>query len=70
MDLTPELISGSFVLMIVIYVIAFAFQIYVLYFNWKQSKVNNQMVELIAEVKAIREEIKSSSRKNSPAKKK
>ncbi|MBN1175353.1 hypothetical protein JXA48_01795 [Candidatus Woesearchaeota archaeon] len=63
MALTPELIQGSFVLMVIIYVVAFAFQIYVLYLNWKQSKVNDQMAELISEVKAIRKELNKSSSK-------
>lgn len=61
--LTPELLSGSIIIMVIIYVIAFAFQIYVLYLNWKQSKVNNQMKELIAEVKAIHKILDAKTKK-------
>ena len=31
--------------------------IYVLYLNWKQSKVSDQMQELISEVKKIRKQL-------------
>lgn len=64
MAITPEIIQGSLVLMVIIYVLAFAFQVYVLYLNWKQSKVNDQMTELLSEVKAIRKQLdKFSSKK-------
>lgn len=63
MVLSPELIKGSFVLMIIIYVVAFVFQVYVLYLNWKQSKVNDQMAELINEVKLIRKELNNKNKK-------
>lgn len=55
MELTPELLGNSFVLVLITYGIAFAFQIYMMYLNIKQSKVNNQMAELIKEVKEIKE---------------
>ncbi len=58
MELTPELLGNSFVLVLITYGIAFAFQIYMMYLNVKQSKVNNQMEELIKEVKEIKEIIK------------
>lgn len=54
MDLTPEALSNSIVIMIIAYFIAFAFQVYMLYLNWKQSNVNNQMHELIEEVRSIK----------------
>jgi len=59
MNLSPEVLQGSIVVMVIIYVVAFAFQLYVLYLNWKQSKVNDQMSELISEVKLIRKELLS-----------
>ena len=43
------------VFMLIAYVIAFAFQLYMLYLNWKQSQVKETTTELIAEVKKIRE---------------
>ena len=58
MELTPEILGNSFVLVLITYGIAFAFQIYMMYLNVKQSKVNNQMEELIKEVKEIKEIIK------------
>lgn len=67
MELTPGLVGSSLVVMVVIYIIAFAFQVYVLYLNWKQSKVNDQMSELILEVKAIKSEL---SKMNKPSSKK
>ena len=54
MQITPELISNSFIGILVTYVILFIFNVYVLYLNWKQSKVNDQMAEMLKEVKAIR----------------
>ncbi|MBT3720271.1 hypothetical protein HN789_04770 [archaeon] len=58
MELTPELLGNSFVIMLITYMIAFGFQIFMMYLNWKQSRVNNQMDELINEVKEIKKEIK------------
>jgi hypothetical protein len=57
MELTPEIVGNSFVLVIVTYIIAFGFQIYMMYLNWKQSQVNNQMSELLEEVKHIRKKL-------------
>lgn len=54
MDLNPETLGNSILIMLITYFIAFAFQIYMMYLNWKQSKVNNQMAELLSEVKNIR----------------
>lgn len=58
MELTPELLGNSFVIVLISYAIAFAFQLYMMYLNFKQSKVNNQMDELIKEVKEIKKELK------------
>jgi hypothetical protein len=54
MDLTPELLGNSYVILLITYAIAFAIQLYMMYLNWKQSKVNNQMKELIEEVRQIK----------------
>ena len=50
-DLTQELAGMSLVIMLVIYIVAFAFQLYMLYLNWKQSKVKETTTELLAETK-------------------
>ncbi len=50
-------LEGSIIFMIIGYMIALIFQLYMLYLNWKQSRVNNQMGDLIAEVKKIRKEL-------------
>jgi cell division protein FtsL len=57
MALTEGLLTGSIYVAIIGYVIALVFQIYMLYLNYKQSKVNNQMGELLEEVKKIRKDI-------------
>ncbi len=57
-ELTPDLIGGSFIAVMITYAIAFAFQLYMMYLNWKQSKVQNQMAELIKEVKDIKKLLK------------
>ena len=54
MALTPEFIGNSFVVVLVSYIILFAFQLYMMYLNWKQSRVNNQMDDLIKEVREIK----------------
>jgi hypothetical protein len=54
MELTPDTLGNSFVVLMISYGIAFAFQMFMTYLNWKQSKVNNQMDELINEVKEIK----------------
>ena len=57
MAIDINFLEGSIIFMIIGYVLALVFQLYMLYLNWKQSRVNNQMGELLAEVKAIRKEI-------------
>jgi len=57
MALTEGLLTGSIYVAITGYVIALVFQLYMLYLNYKQSKVNNQMGELLEEVKKIRKDI-------------
>lgn len=52
--LTPELLGNSLIVVALSYILVVAFQIYVLYLNWKQSKVRDDMIELIEEVKKIR----------------
>lgn len=58
MELTPELLGGSFIVVLVTYLIAFAFQLFMMYLNWKQSRVNNQMDQLIKEVEEIKKILK------------
>ena len=58
-DITPELLGNSFVAILITYVVAFAFQVYMLYLNWKQSKVQNSMQSLLEEVKEIKQILKS-----------
>ncbi len=55
MQLTPDFLGGSLILILITYFIAFAFQLYMAYLNWKQSRVNNQMDDLLKEVRSIRE---------------
>ncbi len=57
-DLTPQLLSNSLVASLVLMVIAFIIQAYVIYLNWKQSRVNDQMAELISVNKEIRDLLK------------
>ena len=54
-ELTPELAGISLVVTLSTYFIAFALQVYMLYLNWKQSKVKEITTELVNEVKAIRQ---------------
>jgi membrane protein insertase Oxa1/YidC/SpoIIIJ len=58
LPVTEQLLSGSLVFTVIMLLISFAFQIYVLFLNYKQSKVNNQMTELISEVKKINKQLK------------
>lgn len=62
MELTPEVLGNSFMLTFIVFLISFGFQIYMMYLNIKQSKVNNQMADLITEVREIKEMI--SKKKN------
>lgn len=45
--LTPELAGQGLIASFGAILVALAFQIYMMYLNWKQSKVKNQMAELI-----------------------
>lgn len=65
MALTTDFLEGSIVIALIGYAIAFAFQIYMLWLNIKQSKVNNQMNDLIEEVKAIRMHLEPVQKKTS-----
>ena len=58
----PNILGGSFIVILFIYVIAFALQMFMMYLNWKQSKVNNQMTELLEEVREIKKLLKKGSR--------
>ncbi|MBN1502322.1 hypothetical protein JW930_02155 [Candidatus Woesearchaeota archaeon] len=58
MELTTDFIGGSFIFALVGYFIALLFQLYMMYLNWKQSKVNNQMDELIREIGKLTDEVK------------
>lgn len=53
-ELTPGLAGGSLIIALIGYVIAFVLQFYMLYLNWKQSKVKETTTELVNEVRAIR----------------
>lgn len=57
MALTEGLLTGSIYVALIGYVIALLFQLYMLYLNYKQSRVNDQMGELVNEVKQIRKEV-------------
>lgn len=63
MDLTPEFLGNSFVVLLITYIVAFVIPLYIIYLNWKQSKVNNQMKELIVEVKEIKELLRGKNKK-------
>lgn len=63
MVLTTDFLEGSIVIALVGYAIAFAFQLYMMYLNIKQSRVNNQMADLLAEVKLIRKELQKTKKK-------
>ena len=58
MEITPELLGNSFIVLLISYVVVFIFNIFMAYLNWKQSKVNNQMDDLIKEVREIKQLIK------------
>lgn len=64
MALTEGLLTGSIYVAIIGYAIALVFQLYMLYLNYKQSKVNNQMGELLDEVKKIRKEVQGLKKKD------
>jgi len=50
-ELTPELAGTSLVVMLIIYVIVVAFNIYMMYLNWKQSKVKEITANMLEEIK-------------------
>lgn len=52
--LNPDFLGNSIIIVLISYIVLFAFQLYMMYLNWKQSKVNNQMQDLIKEVKEIK----------------
>lgn len=54
-ELTPQSAGLSLAVLLLSYFIAFALQMYMLYLNWKQSKVKELTTELINEVRAIRQ---------------
>jgi len=57
-DITADFLGNSLVFILISYIVVFAFQVYMMYLNYKQSKVNNQMAELLKEVKEIKNLIK------------
>ena len=56
--LTPELAGQGLIMSFGLMVVALAFQLYMLYLNWKQSKVKNQMGELIGIANKILKKLK------------
>lgn len=52
--LTPEMAGNSLIALGITYLIVIGFQVYMLYLNWKQSKVKDVTQELIIEVREIR----------------
>ena len=56
--LTPELAGAGFVGSLFVMGIALIFQIYMLWLNWKQSKVKDTTTELLETTKQILKEIK------------
>ena len=54
--LTPEIAGAGFIGSLIAMGIALIFQIYMLYLNWKQSKVKNDsktMIELLIEIRDL-----------------
>jgi len=47
-DLTSDLMGNSLIFVIVSTIIAFGFQIYMLYLNWRQSKVKDTTERMVA----------------------
>ena len=52
-ELTPELAGTSLVVMFVVYIIVVAFNIYMMYLNWKQSKVKEITANMLEELKKM-----------------
>jgi hypothetical protein len=66
-ELTPDLAGTSLVVAFIVYFIAFIFNVYMLYLNWKQSKVRETTARMLEEIKktnVLLEEIKMSLGKN------
>lgn len=55
--LNPDFLAGSILFTIIFLVVGFAIQVYSIWLNWKQSKVRDQMSELLEEVRKIREKL-------------
>lgn len=53
-ELTPSFLGNSLVIVMVGYGIALVFQLYMMYLNWKQSKVKENTTEIIKELKEIK----------------
>ncbi|MBI3052021.1 hypothetical protein HYY74_06230 [Candidatus Woesearchaeota archaeon] len=58
-ELTPQTLSNSLIASWIFLLITFALQMYVLYLNWKQSKVRDQMNELLSVMREIRDLLKA-----------
>lgn len=56
--LTPEMAGTGLIGSFVVMGIAFVFQIYMLYLNWKQSKVKNDSKIMIVLLTEIRDSLK------------
>ncbi|MBI2133464.1 hypothetical protein HYU11_02165 [Candidatus Woesearchaeota archaeon] len=54
-ELTQQTLSTSLIASWIAMVIAMIIQLYVIYLNWKQSKVKDQMSELISVTKEVRD---------------
>ncbi|KYK26298.1 hypothetical protein AYK26_05310 [Euryarchaeota archaeon SM23-78] len=50
-ELTPEFAGTSIVVMFILYAVVLAFNIYMLYLNWKQSKVKETTTQMLEEIK-------------------
>lgn len=57
-SLTPEMAGNSMVIVLVGYVIALIFQVYMLYLNWKQSKVKDTQQKQIEILEDILQELR------------
>ena len=62
-ELSPQVAGTSLIVMLISYFVAFALQVYMLYLNWKQSKVKDITTELVSEVKAIRKLLEQKTRR-------
>ena len=62
-ELSPQVAGTSLIVMLISYFIAFALQVYMLYLNWKQSKVKDITTELVSEVKTIRKLLEQKTRR-------